>query len=123
MKTIILVLILELFAGMMHASCQDVNAILEKMDKIFYSPKDKQGKVAIILTDKAGKEKIREAEMFQKGRDKKLYRYTKPESQAGMATLSLPDDVMWLYMPAFETPKKISNAGKKPVIYRYRFLI
>lgn len=112
LKTLTLVLILELFAGMMHASGQDVSAILLKMDKIFYSPKDKQGKVAIILTDKTGKEKIREAEMFQKGRDKKLYRYTKPESQAGMATLSLPDDVMWLYMPAYDTPKKISRLAK-----------
>jgi len=108
----ILILILLLLAGEMHASCQNVFAILEKMDKIFFAPIDKQGKVAIILTDKTGKEKIREAEMFQKGRDKKLYRYTKPESQAGVATLSLPGNVMWLYMPAFEKPKKISMLVK-----------
>jgi outer membrane lipoprotein-sorting protein len=50
--------------------------------------------------------------MLQKGRDKKLYRYTKPESQAGVATLSLPGDVMWLYMPAFGKPKKISMLSK-----------
>jgi outer membrane lipoprotein-sorting protein len=112
LKNIILLLILALFAGVKNASCQDANAILEKMDKIFFSPIDKQGKVAIILTDKTGKEKIREAEMLQKGRDKKLYRYTKPESQAGMATLSLPNDVMWLYMPAYENPKKISRLAK-----------
>ena len=108
-----MLMIMSLFAGIMHASSQDASAILEKMDKIFYSPVDKQGKIAIILTDKTGKEKIREAEMFQKGRDRKLYRYTKPESQAGVATLSLPNDVMWLYMPAFEKPKKISNLAKK----------
>jgi len=105
-------LIFVLFAGVMNASCQDVIAILEKMDNIFFAPVDKQGKVAIILIDKTGKEKIREAEMFQKGRDKKLYRYTKPESQAGVATLSLPNNVMWLYMPAFEKPKKISMLVK-----------
>ena len=50
--------------------------------------------------------------MKQKGTDKKLYRYTKPESQAGIATLSLPDGVMWLYMPAFGKPKKISLLAK-----------
>jgi outer membrane lipoprotein-sorting protein len=105
-------IILTLFAGIMHASSQDANDVLEKMDKVFFSPVDKQGKVAIILIDKTGKEKIREAEMLQKGRDKKLYRYTKPESQAGIATLSLPNGIMWLYMPAFENPKKISMLAK-----------
>jgi outer membrane lipoprotein-sorting protein len=111
-KNIILLLIFNLLAGGMDVACQNVNAILDKMDKVFFAPVDKQGKVVMILTDRAGKEKIREAEMFQKGRDRKLYRYTKPESQAGIATLSLPNDVMWLYMPAFETPKKISRLAK-----------
>jgi outer membrane lipoprotein-sorting protein len=111
-KKIILLLIPGLFAGFMNASCQDASAILERMDNILFTPVDKQGKIAIILTDKTGKEKIREAEMYQKGSDRKLYRYTKPESQAGIATLSLPNDVTWLYMPAFEKPKKISNLAK-----------
>jgi outer membrane lipoprotein-sorting protein len=50
--------------------------------------------------------------MLQKGPDKKLYRYTKPQSQAGIATLTLPNSIMWLYMPAFEKPKKISILTK-----------
>lgn len=91
---------------------QDAETILYKMDQVAFSPKDKQGKVTILLTDKNGKEKVREAMMYQKGPDKKLYRYTKPESQAGIATLTLPNSVMWLYMPAFEKPKKISILTK-----------
>ena len=105
-------LILYLFTGVMEATSQDARIILQNMDKIIFSPKDKQGKVTMILTDKTGKEKVREATMLQKGYDKKLYRYTKPESQAGIATLSLSDDVMWLYMPAFVTPRKISMVAK-----------
>jgi len=96
------------FAASADASSQDAMTILENMDRIIFSPKDRTGQISIILTDKAGKEKVREAAMYQKGPDKKLYRYTKPESQAGIATLSLPNDVMWLYMPAFAKPKKIS---------------
>jgi outer membrane lipoprotein-sorting protein len=103
-----LLITLSLMAGSFISFGQNAPAILEKMDAIMFSPKDKQGKITIVLTDKSGKEKVREAVMLQKGRDKKLYRYTKPESQAGIATLSLPGDVMWLYMPAFENPKKIS---------------
>ena len=87
---------------------EDPEAILAKLDKILFSPKDKTGTIQIILIDKDGSEKVREAAMFQKGPDKKLYRYTKPESQAGIATLSLPGDVMWMAMPAFQNPKKIS---------------
>jgi outer membrane lipoprotein-sorting protein len=112
LKYISLLAMLSFFAGVMDATSQDAKAILENMDKIIFSPKDKQGKVTMILTDKTGKEKIREAMMLQKGYDKKLYRYTKPESQAGIATLSLSDDVMWLYMPAFVTPRKISMVAK-----------
>lgn len=115
MKTLIntgFLFIILLLAGTNDAFSQDAASILENMDNIMFSPKDKQGKVTMILKDKNGKEKIREASIMQKGTDKKLYRYTKPESQAGMATLTLSDDVMWVYMPAFEKPKKISMASK-----------
>jgi outer membrane lipoprotein-sorting protein len=105
--------LLFLTAGALNALSQDAAEILNSMDKIIFSPKDRQGKISIILIDKSGKEKIREAVMFQKGNDKKLYRYTKPESQAGIATLSLPGDEMWLYLPAFGKPKKISNTDEK----------
>jgi len=100
--------IILLTFSFMSAKAQDANAILEKMDKVMFSAKDRTGIITITLIDKNGDEKVREAEIFQKGTDKKLYRYTKPESQAGIATLSLPGDVMWMSMPAFANPKKIS---------------
>jgi len=110
-NTSILILLISFFM-LSGLQAQDAHNLLAKLDNIMFSPKDKQGIVAIILVDKSGTEKVREAEMFQKGRDKKLYRYTKPEKQAGIATLSLPDGVMWLYMPAFGNPKKISLLAK-----------
>jgi outer membrane lipoprotein-sorting protein len=108
----IILLFAILILGSQFASAQDAKAILAAMDKIMFSAKDKTGKVTIVLTEKDGSEKVREAEMFQKGADKKLYRYTKPESQAGIATLSLPDGIMWMAMPAFEKPKRISMLSK-----------
>ncbi len=110
-KRITLLTIL-LFAILNDASSQDPMAVLNKMDEVMFSPKDRQGKVVIILTDKTGKEKVREAEMFEKGPERKLYRYTKPESQAGMATLTLPGSVMWVYLPALGNPKKVSILSK-----------
>jgi outer membrane lipoprotein-sorting protein len=105
------VLLLGVFIFSINIMAQDAQTLLGKMDKVMFSAKDKQGVVQIILTNRQGKEKVREAVFMQKG-DKSLYRYTKPESQAGIATLSLPDGVMWLYMPAFGKPKKISLLAK-----------
>ena len=82
------------------------------MDELMSAPKDKEANVKMVLKDKSGKEKVREAVLIQKGRYKKLYRYTQPEKQAGIATLSLPDDKMWMYMPAFGKPIKISLLSK-----------
>jgi len=91
---------------------QSASELLSSMDDLISAPKDKEAKVKMVLTDKSGKEKVREAILMQKGRYMKLYRYTMPEKQAGIATLSLPDDVMWMYMPAFGKPIKISLLSK-----------
>jgi len=106
-----LALIISVFISI-DLVAQSADELLQKMDNIIFGAKDKQGVVKIILINRSGKEKVREATMMQKGSDKKVYRYTKPESQAGIATLSLPDGVMWLYMPAFGKPKKISLLAK-----------
>lgn len=111
MKKLFIIISLGIFLAS-GLNAQDAHGLLAKLDNIMFSPKDKQGKVAIILIEKDGEEKVREAEMFQKGRNKKLYRYTKPEKQAGIATLSLPDGIMWLYMPAFGNPKKVTLLAK-----------
>jgi outer membrane lipoprotein-sorting protein len=105
-------LVTFLFAGIQYSTAQEASEILAKMDKVLFSPKDKSGIATIILVEKDGTEKVREAEFFQKGPHKKLYRYTKPESQAGIATLTLPDNVVWLSLPAFEKPKRISLLSK-----------
>lgn len=110
-KLIYLSLLLTIF-GLSLVHTQNAEELLQKMDDLMSAPKDKQAMVQIILTDKNGKEKIREASLQQKGKYHKLYRYTKPEKQAGIATLSLPDDKLWLYMPAFKKPIKISLLSK-----------
>ena len=101
-----------LIGGLIGANAQDANTILKKMDDVMYSPKDITGKTKIVLIDKAGKEKIRKADITQKGNDKRIFRFTEPSSQAGIAVLSLPNDVMYLYMPAFGKERRISSSVK-----------
>lgn len=106
--------LLSLFLFVMTSSnyAQSAAELLTALDDLMAMAKDKEATVQIILTHKSGKEKIKEAIMFEKGKETKLYRYTKPESQAGIATLSLPGGVMWLYMPAFGKATKISLLSK-----------
>lgn len=98
--------------GTQSLEAQNAEQLLQNMDKLIAAPKDKQADVQMILTNKKDKEKVREARLLQKGMDKKLYRYTQPEEKAGIATLSLPDGIMWLYMPSFNNPIKISLLSK-----------
>jgi outer membrane lipoprotein-sorting protein len=98
--------------GIFSANAQDASSILKKMDDVMYSPKDMTGKNKIILIDKNGKEEIREATVQQKGNDKRMFRFTSPASQAGISVLSLPDDVMYLYLPAFGKERRIATSAK-----------
>ena len=114
MKTVKLsVLVSALFLmAAFSTNAQDATTILKKMDDVMYSPKDMTGKTKIVLIDKAGKEKTREADVTQKGNDKRIFRFTAPSSQAGIAVLSLPNDIMYLYMPAFGKERRISSSVK-----------
>ncbi len=87
---------------------QSAASVLRGMDELMSAPKDKEAIVKMVLKDKSGKEKVREAIMKQKGQYHKIYRYTFPEKQVGTATLSLPDDIIWLYMPAFNKAVKVT---------------
>ena len=109
-KLSVLVSVLFLITGFSNA--QDASTILKKMDNVLYSPKDSKSKQKIIITDKNGKQKIREAIIMQKGMDKRLFRFTAPASQSGISTLSLPNDIMYLYLPAFKKVRRISSSVK-----------
>ena len=107
-----IVSIFLLTGGMLSANAQDANTILKRLDDVMYSPGDMTGKTKIILIDKAGKQKTREANFIQKGNNKRIFRFTTPASQAGIAVLSLPNDVMYLYLPAFGKERRISSSVK-----------
>ena len=115
MKTIIQIAafnFIVLAASLLAAEAQDANKILNKMDNVLYAPKDMTGTNTIILIDKNGKQETREATIKQKGDDKRIMHFTSPASQAGIAVLALPNDVMYLYLPAFGKERRISASVK-----------
>lgn len=109
----ITVMVLLAFTGTgMTLHAQDASTILKKMDEVLYAPKDMTGTNTIILIDRNGKQEVREANVKQKGTDKRIMRFTSPASQAGIAVLALPDDVMYMYLPAFGKERRISASVK-----------
>jgi len=115
MKTIIkktLVIQLVLTAGILSAWSQDAATILQKMDVVMFSPKDMTGNMKVTMIDKNGKQEEREATLQQKGTDMRMFRFTSPASQAGIAVLSLPDDIMYLYLPAYGRERRIASSAK-----------
>ena len=86
--------------------------ILEKVDDVINAPKDQDLRIKLILIDKKGKEKMREMSMLQKGSDKRMVKFLSPADQRGIAFLSLPDDIMYLYLPAFKKVRRIASHVK-----------
>jgi outer membrane lipoprotein-sorting protein len=91
---------------------QDANDILKKMDEVMFSPKDMTGTMKVVMNDKNGKQEVREATLQQKGTEMRMFRFTSPASQAGIAVLSLPDDIMYLYLPAYGRERRIASSAK-----------
>ena len=102
--------IILMIAGNLLA--QDAQTIVAKADAVVNAPKTQKAVMKMILTDKNGKEKIREAEFLQKGTEKRIMRFTAPADQKGIAFLSLPNDIQYLYMPAFHKVRRIASHVK-----------
>ena len=105
-----------------HLLAQNAGDILQKMDTQAATIKDKEADVVMeMINNKTGKVRMRKAILKQKMPYKTLFRFTYPPSQAGIGTLSLPGDIVYLYMPAFGKPKKISKIANSGAFSRSDF--
>jgi len=74
-----------------------------------------------MINNKSGKIKNAESHIKTEDALQTLFRFTYPPSQAGIGTLSLPGGIVYLYMPAFGKPKKISNLANSGAFSRSDF--
>ncbi len=109
-KTLFAAIILSIYS--FGALAQGASEILKKTDDVMYAPKDQKASVKIILKDKKGNMQEREASYIQIGSEMRLFKFTAPASQAGISFLSLPGDVMYLYLPAYEKERRIASHVK-----------
>lgn len=86
--------------------------ILNNVDNFLSSAKDQELLTTISLTDKSGKTSTRTMSMIQKGCDKRLVKFLSPADQKGIGFLSLPNDNLTVYLPAFGKTRKIASSVK-----------
>ncbi|MCS7228916.1 MAG: outer membrane lipoprotein-sorting protein [Candidatus Kryptonium sp.] len=108
MRYLFLPIALLLFLNTSFAQLTAVE-ILKKVDEVSYSAKDQFYKSKVTLIDKNGRETYREALMYQKGTNKRLVKFTEPADIRGIGFLSLPDDVNYVYLPAFKKSRRIAS--------------
>jgi outer membrane lipoprotein-sorting protein len=121
MKTA-LVVILSIFSYMVCG--QDAMAITKKLDATLGKVKDKTVDIEMTMTNlKSGKELRKKAMLWQKGAQMKLFRYIAPKGDSGIATLSLPTGEIYVYLPMFKKPKKMTNIAESNAFNKSDFSI
>jgi outer membrane lipoprotein-sorting protein len=96
------------------ANAQQPNAaeILAKCESVINAPKDQDMQAKIVLIDRKGGQKERLMSVLQKGDDTRLVRFLSPADQKGIGFLGLPNDVQYLYLPAFKKVRRIASHVK-----------
>lgn len=111
-KLIILGMFIFSFITYPYGTELDPMKILEKVDDTLNAPKDRDSKVKLTIIDKKGKKEEREMILLQKGSNRRLVKFLSPPEHRGIGFLSLPNEVMYLYLPAFGKTRRIASHVK-----------
>ncbi len=83
--------------------------ILEKIDSNNLIIEDQKMTVTLNINDNAGNESSKTLVIYQKKNGRRLVFFTKPADDMGIGFLSLPNNEMYMYLPAYNTIKKIAS--------------
>lgn len=95
-----------------NLAAQDAAGILQKVDFLLNAPKDQKIATTITIFDKSSRQSNRTMSMLQKGSDKRMVKILSPADQKGIAFLSLPNDNLTVYLPAYGKTRKIASSVK-----------
>ncbi len=82
--------------------------ILAHTDSVLNAPKDQIYGMELVLIEEDGTERGRMLKMWQKGSEMRLAKFLEPAEVRNVGFLSLPDDVMYIYLPAFKRVRRIA---------------
>ncbi len=112
MKTKHILLVVASILLMLPVGAQTADQILDKVDQLTSAPQDARQTIRMTLVDRNGRQQVRTAMIWQKGKNKRLIKFTSPAAYKGIAFLSLPNDVMYVYMPAYGKERRIASSVK-----------
>ncbi len=124
-----LIRITTLLAAFLVCACADVFAqdaltVVKKLDATLAKVADKTVDVEMVLENlKTKKVETKKAVLMQKGPNMKLFRYIAPPSDSGIATLALPNNEIYVYLPMFKKPKKMTNLAESKAFNKSDFSI
>ena len=115
--TVCLVVMISLIASAVSAEELTGDQVMDKVDAVISAPSDSPGTGIMILVDKKGKEKERRLKMWTRHyKDKddwSLTKFSEPAEVRNLGFLSLADDKMYLYLPAFDRVRRIASHARK----------
>lgn len=86
--------------------------VMRKADQVESAASDQSFIMTMTLVNSKGTKKVREAKMMQKGDNKRILKFLKPGDIKGVGILTLPNDVIYFYMPAFNKIRRIASHVK-----------
>jgi outer membrane lipoprotein-sorting protein len=91
--------------------------IMVKVDAVLSAPNDGTSTATMTLVDKSGKTKERRLQLwtryFKDKDDWSLTKFVSPAEVRDLGFLSLADDKMYLYLPAFDRVRRIASHARK----------
>lgn len=110
MKRLLTIAIIALFTlNAENLLAQSGDEILKRTDEAINAPRDRTVKEQMTLIKADGTKKRRTIMFYQKGSDKILILFLLPADVKGVGFLSLSEDRMYLYMPAFRKIRRIAS--------------
>jgi outer membrane lipoprotein-sorting protein len=107
LSVFLLIVLLSLFAKSVFALTGD--EILKMAEDAMNAPQDRTATEKMLLIEADGTKKEREIRFYQKGSDKRLVVFLSPADVEGVGFLSLSEDRMYLYLPAFRKVRRIAS--------------
>ncbi len=113
----VLCMISLVFIAAQEAFALDGNEVLSKVDAVLSASKNSVGSATMVLIDKDGNEKERELKIWTRHYadkdDWSLLKFVTPAEIRNLGFLSLADDQMYLYLPAFDRVRRIASHARK----------
>jgi Ni,Fe-hydrogenase III component G len=113
----VLVIILSISGISVYSEQLTVDEIIDRVKENQVESENSKMQAEMVIIDKNGKSETREMLMYQKEEDDKmsiLMRFLAPKNVEGVTLLSADGgDKIYLYMPAYQKPRRIAGASKK----------